>query len=134
MQRYSFKKKQKLRTNADFKSLLTHKFWISNNLIKLCMKGNDLGFPRFAVSVSKKLGNAVTRNRLKRLAREAFRLEQHNIQTDFDYLLIFSKKMSKKAMAAEGSFADDITLESITESLLDLAVRGADKLDRRGKS
>jgi len=134
MIRYLFKKKQKLRSNGDFKALLTHKFWVSNELIKLCMKGNDLGFPRFAVSVSKKLGNAVTRNRLKRLAREAFRLGQHNIPTDFDYLLIFSKKMSKKAMAAEKSFADDITLESVTESLLDLAARGADKLQRRRKS
>ena len=44
--------------------------------------------PRLGVSVSKDHGGAVRRNKLKRLLREAFRLEQHRFPPDLDLVLI----------------------------------------------
>jgi ribonuclease P protein component len=43
---------------------------------------NHLPYHRFAVSVSKKIGNAVQRNYIKRVFKEWFRLNQHLLRVN----------------------------------------------------
>jgi len=44
--------------------------------------------PRLGLSVSKKLGGAVVRNRVKRQLREAFAAVEQELAHDYDYVLI----------------------------------------------
>jgi ribonuclease P protein component len=44
--------------------------------------------PRLGLSVSKRLGGAVVRNRVKRVLREAFRACEEGLAPEYDYVLI----------------------------------------------
>jgi ribonuclease P protein component len=44
--------------------------------------------PRLGLSVSRKLGGAVVRNRVKRLLREAFMADAKNLSKEYDFVLI----------------------------------------------
>jgi ribonuclease P protein component len=55
---------------------------------------------RLGISVSKKVGNAVVRNRLRRMIKEIVRLKKENMTPHYDYVLIARKP------AAEMEYAD----------------------------
>ena len=52
------------------------------------MKPNELTHSRVGLSVSKRYGGAVQRNRLRRLYREAFRLTRHELPGGLDIVMI----------------------------------------------
>jgi ribonuclease P protein component len=91
---------------------------VSDDKLIVFVAHNEEGFPRLGVSVSRKLGSAVVRNRLKRLLREAFRLSQYEIPQDLDYILIPRS-------------ADLNNVSEVRESFLSLAFEGRKKLKRQ---
>ena len=54
-------------------------------------KKNETGKSRLGITVTKKIGNAVKRNRIKRLAREFFRLNKHHFSMSCDIVIIGKK-------------------------------------------
>jgi ribonuclease P protein component len=54
----------------------------------LCVLRNDLAFSRFGFSVSRRVGKAVVRNRIKRRLREVMRLRRQGIAAGWDIVVI----------------------------------------------
>lgn len=61
---------------------------------------NELGTPRLGLSVSKKVGNAVTRNTVRRRLREIFHAAASGISEDLDIVV------SARPAASEASFEE----------------------------
>ena len=115
MKKFTFPKNRKITTNKDFKAILDHKRFFRDEILTVYICPKMTSISRLGVSVGKKYGSATTRNRLKRLAREAFRLSQHHISPDFDYLLIYNPKMTKNRI---NTLKTDEVQASLTELLI----------------
>ena len=88
MTRYTFIKAQHLRAKSDFERVYALKNKAADGVLLVFAARNEGPVTRIGLSVSKKHGGAIVRNRLKRLLREAFRLMQHQIPSNLDLIVI----------------------------------------------
>jgi ribonuclease P protein component len=88
MAEHDLPRELRIRFAADFRSVYDQRCAKSDRTILIYGRGNKLPHSRLGLSVSRKVGSAVDRNRWKRAIREAYRLEQHAIPRGFDWVVI----------------------------------------------
>lgn len=99
-----------LKKNYEFKNVLSKgKFYISHHII-MYIKDNSKNDNFIGIAVSTKIGNAVRRNRIKRLIRESYRYEKNNIQKGKDIVFMWNKN----------SNVEDINFNIIREEIISL--------------
>ena len=85
---FAFRPHEHLRRPADFQLVYDRRRSASDAWLLVYARENELPYSRLGLSVSKKFGGAVQRNRLRRLYREAYRLTKAELPAGLDLILI----------------------------------------------
>ncbi|NUO09701.1 MAG: ribonuclease P protein component [Candidatus Brocadia sp.] len=85
---FQFTKAERLTKSREFERVFHEGKVFKNDTVVLYVMPNDLQHSRLGLVVSKKVGNAVRRNRAKRLLREAYRLNKNILTTHVDIIAI----------------------------------------------
>ncbi len=81
-------KKEVLRRDSDFSSIYKKGKSVGDRFVVIFSKKNNLPYNRTAFLASKKVGNAVTRNRARRLMKESYRSINDRLATGYDIIFI----------------------------------------------
>ncbi|MBI4375913.1 MAG: ribonuclease P protein component [Elusimicrobia bacterium] len=106
--RYGFGPSARLSSRRDFKRVFEHGRRIfGRNAVLWFHDSQEQRQVRFGLSVSSKVGAAVRRSRLKRLAREAFRMNRAKLRPGRDIVVQLKPGCGWKAMKdAEDDFLE----------------------------
>jgi ribonuclease P protein component len=98
---FALARNRRIKSSRDFASIYGKRIRAADGNLLVWAAPNGLDYPRFGVSVSRKLGSAVRRTALKRLLREAFRLTQHDLPPRLDLILIPQRSSVETAELAD---------------------------------
>ncbi len=92
---------RRLKSPRDFARVYAARQRAADASLLVYAAANALGWTRFGVSVSRKVGRAVVRSTVKRRLREAFRLSQRQLPSGLDLILIPQRETAQTAGLAE---------------------------------
>lgn len=117
------KRTSRLRAQRDFARIRQNPAgsW-PHPLLVLYLAPNELGEPRLGITVSSRVGNAVTRNRVRRRLREAMQRRLAALPHSSDVILV-ARPRSARASWAELNAALDAVLRRASDSLTAPAVQ-----------
>lgn len=119
IKQFTLSKRMILRKNDQFQAVYQSGKSYANRMMALYVfLPEDSKQKKAGFAAGKRLGNAVVRNRAKRLLREAYRLNQHKLKDDV-VLILMARQMMKLA-----------DCQAVNQAFLDLCRRA--KILQRG--
>jgi len=85
------KKRDIVTKNQDFSKIIQNRKYIKNNLFIIYYMENNFPNARYGISVSKKIGNAVVRNKIKRQLKNIIQKNKNIFKKETDYIIIIRK-------------------------------------------
>ncbi|NLY17620.1 MAG: ribonuclease P protein component [Clostridiaceae bacterium] len=82
----------KLKNNRDFQRIYRRGQYAVSKSLAVYVQPNSLGKNRIGITVSKKYGKSVKRNRIRRLIRESWHLLQDKLKSGYDFVVVARRK------------------------------------------
>jgi ribonuclease P protein component len=117
-----FPKASRLLRRPHFSRVFETGLRVQGRFLTILLIPNDTGRPRLGIVASRKLGNAVKRNRAKRLIREAFRRSNSPAGRGLDVVVIPRREIF------------DAAYSNLEQDFRGALRRGASRLDGAGAS
>ncbi len=89
----TFRPQERIRKKKDFLLIYKKGRRYRGKYFSLIYLSNNLNFSRVAIVVSRKIGNAVQRNKVKRWIRDLFRKNKNMIKSSVDIIIIPQKEI-----------------------------------------
>lgn len=102
------KKYEIVKEHHEFDNIIQTGKYKKNAYYVIYNKESKNNFPRFGIAVGKKVGHAVTRNKLKRQVRMIINNNKNIFKNNRDYIIIVKKSVM------------DISFDDMTKKLLEL--------------
>lgn len=83
-----------LKKSSEFQEVFKSGKWYSSDILVIYSKKINSEVNKVGVAVSKKIGKSVVRNRLKRLAREAYRLNEDKLQAGYNIVIVYKNSIN----------------------------------------
>ncbi|MBE8950494.1 MAG: ribonuclease P protein component [Quinella sp. 3Q1] len=104
---FKLSKSEILRGKNDFNAVHSHGRSFANHALVLLVVNDERYNGKVGFAAGKKLGGAVVRNRVKRLMREAYRLNKNSLRRDCAMILVGRKFLvNAKFKDAQKAFLD----------------------------
>lgn len=81
-------KEHTVKDNREFNEIIKKSKYVKNDSYVIYYRENNCDLYRFGISASKRLGNAVKRNKYKRQMRYIINKYKNYYQNDYDYIII----------------------------------------------
>ena len=87
------KKREMIKTHQEFSEIIGHTRYLKNKDFTIYIRKGKYEYPHFGIAVSKRLGNAVNRNLLKRRMRQILDEYKKQLSQNEDYIIIMKENV-----------------------------------------